>query len=565
MIAGLIPTLVLVVAIVVAARRFGRSHTGTSAAGSPVRHFFQYMVTVVLLVLTTVGLSSMLGRALSGSSQLVSDQAAIARDLTFVFIAGPLLVLMVMWLRRSALAEGGQLTDSVAWLFATVAGVIALAMTLTSLQRMFMWLFALHPEGGWSSAVSGLVVWGAAWFGVWRAHGWLQPMARRPHLFFGSAIGFIVAVVGTVGALTAILEQLAGFGDTTLVNVGPSSVLGAVSVGLTGASAWAWYWWQHVRTSNRDTLWLTYVLLLGVGASLVMAVASATTALYKVLVWLVGDRQGLPVREHFSGMPLQLSFVIVGMLAWWYHERLVADSKARTEVNRMYDYIIAGIGLIAAAVGISVAVVAGIESATRSVALAGEGSINVLLAAATLILVGGPVWWWCWRRIHDFVEADRTTELGSATRRVYLYLLFGVGGLTALIALLIGAYQLFNDVVAGTVDASTLRDMRFAIGVLIGTAAVAGYHWTVYRGERDVEVGVAHARSVLLVGPRDAAITHAIAQATGARVRLMERSDLEPCSWPVDQVTAAVKSATSDAVVSWDGSAVSVLPVRGRL
>ena len=70
-----------------------------------------------------------------------------------------------------------------------------------------------------------------------------------------------------------------------------------------------------------------------------------------------------------------------------------------------------------------------------------------------------------------------------------------------------------NDIIAGNLTSVTVRDMRYALGVLASTALLAAYHWTVFRHERDVEVEFAsRAKTVMLIGADDHAAVRAIAQ-----------------------------------------------------
>jgi hypothetical protein len=133
-------------------------------------------------------------------------------------------------------------------------------------------------------------------------------------------------------------------------------------------------------------------------------------------------------------------------------------------------------------------------------------------------------------------RAADAAEVLAPTRRVYLVLLFGVAGVVAVIVVLIAVFLVLNDVLRGSVGASTVHDLRIPVGILVATGTVSGYHWMVQREDREIapvrqtRVGP---RRVLLVGPRDDVLAAEIRRVTGARVE----------GWPAEGP-------------AWDGSAV---------
>ncbi len=235
---------------------------------------------------------------------------------------------------------------------------------------------------------------------------------------------------------------------------------------------------------------------------------------------------------------------VVGGLSWWYHRAVLASRAAvgRTEVTRVHEYLLSGIALAAAATGVALVVVALVDVLAPA-PLVGS-VVNSVLAAVTLLVVGGPLWWWFWRRVERARRADPGGEVASPTRRVYLVLLFGVAGLVAVVVVLVAAFIVLNDVIRSTVGSGTVRDLRVPLGILVAAGAVSGYHWMVQREDRALAPPpAAHPgpRLVLLVGPRDDALTAYVHRVTGARV------DVWPAdgpAWEPEAVTAAVARLT---------------------
>ena len=185
---------------------------------------------------------------------------------------------------------------------------------------------------------------------------------------------------------------------------------------------------------------------------------------------MLGEPRSTVAAEHFAAAPTATATVAVGTLVWWYHQAVLKEpgTATRTEVTRLYEYLMAGLGLLAATGGL-ITLVAALIDALAGNAFVGGSIVNTLLAGTTLLAVGGPVWWLHWREIQVATRAAGAEEVTSPTRRVYLYVLFGVGAVAAVVALVVAAYLLFQDIVSGTAGADTLRRMRFAIGALLGT------------------------------------------------------------------------------------------------
>jgi len=250
-------------------------------------------------------------------------------------------------------------------------------------------------------------------------------------------------------------------------------------------------------------------------------------------------------------------------LFWWYHKSLLPNESERTDVQRTYEYLVSAISLIASAIGISIVIVALIESLTSQVQLAGAGAINTLLGAGTVIVVAGPVWWHFWSRIQSISRVESNAELSSPVRRIYLFLLFGVGGIVAIVSLITIVVQLFDGILSSNLGANTFSEMRFAIGILISTGIVAGYHWEIYRHEKSVEVSFATtATNVLLVGPNSPELIQKLKATTGARVSFLQRADASELVWPTEHVIELVaQSKEHDLLVLLEATGVKVVPV----
>jgi hypothetical protein len=510
------------------------------------------------LVVVTVGLSDLLGLAVGEQALAGDDSSLLARALTFVVVGIPMFVLLAVWSRRHLQSDPDE-ARSLGWAFyATVAPLTAVVVAMVTLQSVATTALA-DQRADWPGLVRG-----AVWVAMWLAHltlarRMLDDRRRQGQLVIGALIGLGTSVSGLVALLAAAVAALVLEPSTAVLVNDRRPLAEAAATVLVGVPVWVLYWGRRFARARRTPLWFAYVLPVGVGGSSILAIIGASLTVYQVLVWTVGDPGDASAVQHFAGTPTAGACVVVGLVSWWYHRRiLVAASPGRTEVTRVYEYLMSGIALSAAAVGVALVVVALIEALLPARVEVGTSVTNPLLAAVTLLVVGGPLWWASWSHIGRVARAAGPVELGSPSRRVYLVVLFGIGGIAAVVSVLVAAFVAIQGVLQTGIDAAVVRDLRVPVAVLLTTAVVAGYHGAVYRDDRSrlPAVDVRHGpRYVLLVGAPDDGIGRAVAHLTGARVDVWTRADGTAGPWVLEDVVAAVSSSGADAVTVVAGPA----------
>ena len=562
-----LPLLIMIAVVVLVIRKVSKRATSSSNTAQPVRLFFQYALAFGLFMIVTVGLAGLLSRALDVSNIVNADQSSLASNLAFVVVGGPLLAGITIWLRNSLRENPSEGHGLIPTFFATLAAIVSLLVFLSSA------IAALHNvisgDEVLGSTLGRTIVWGTALILVLKISNSVIPKNDfRIQYFVGSFITALAALIGLVqvlgGVLALLLSQQTFFDTQKLALVSPDNPIG-IGLGtlVMSGALWVYYWIKNANTNKSDTLWLAYVLIAGVGGTLVIAITSLSISLYQVLVWFVGEPASQKAGEHFASIPQSLATAFAGFLFWWYHKSLLPNESERTDVQRTYEYLVSAISLIASAIGISIVIVALIESLTSQVQLAGAGAINTLLGAGTVIVVAGPVWWHFWSRIQSISRAESNAELSSPVRRIYLFLLFGVGGIVAIVSLITIVVQLFDGILSSNLGANTFSEMRFAIGILISTGIVAAYHWEIYRHEKSVEVSFATtATNVLLVGPNSPELIQKLKATTGAKVSFLQRADASELVWPTEHVIELVaQSKEHDLLILLEATGVKVVPV----
>jgi hypothetical protein len=563
---GLLVPIAVIALIVIGVRKVVQKGGGVDEGGHGVRRFFQYLLLFVLLIISAIGLGGLLGRLLGGETLVDLDQAGLARSLTFTVIGLPLYLAVAYWSRRR-MADDPEELRSLGWAFyLTAASIVALIVTMFALSDILEWLFQVQDYDG--DALARLVVWGAVWGLHWAVDMRVRSETpTRVHHLIGSTIGLGTVAAGLSRLLAEALELII-FPGSEMIAGDRSALLGSVATVIVGGAVWSLYWLATASREERNPLWNGYVLVAGVAAGLITAISAATALLHTVLVWLVGDPGTTSATRHFGDVPEMLAATAVGLAVWWYHHAVLdsVEVEKRTEPRRIYEYLMAAIGLMAAAAGLTTLLVALIEAvAGTSGVLVGEGATNTLLAALVLLVVGAPVWWFFWRRIQRTIATDPAGEHASPTRRIYLFLLFGVGGVAAVIAVIVGVFIFFEDLFEDALGVETLRSARFALGALVTTGAIAAYHWTVYRSDRELAPAVSREgpRFVLLVGEPGTEFAREVARRTGGRVTSWPRTDGTAAPWSIDEVMAALGTAASDEVMVVSGSdGLTVVPIR---
>ncbi|MEA3502869.1 MAG: DUF5671 domain-containing protein, partial [Actinomycetota bacterium] len=331
-----------------------------------------------------------------------------------------------------------------------------------------------------------MLVWGCVWFAHWWVAGRTTDESQMQlHLLAGSAAGLITMGIGIGVAIAAGLGEIY---DTVLsvtaVDSGADAIARGAVLFVIGALVWLFYWIGHARGTTRSMLWLTYVLLIGVLGGVITAVVGAGTLLFGVLDWFIGDVGSTAASIHFAFVPGAVAALVVGTSSWRYH-RFVLGSRTgedRTEVERVYDYLLSGAGLLVAAGGLATLITVGLDALGSDPIAASGGSISAV--AITLLAVGVPLWWRHWSSIRRFRTTHPQEEVSSITRRVYLFVLFGVTGLVAVISLLILVFIVVEDLLEGDLGSATINSIAVPLSLIITAGAVAWYHFAVLREDR---------------------------------------------------------------------------------
>lgn len=548
MIIGLVFLAAIAGGIFLIIRAIAGHSQASSSSGHSVRRFFQYALQFGLVVVVSIGLAGLLDRLFSPASLIRADQISLARNTSFVLVGLPVLLGIANWTRRTLKSDRTEV-NSFGWsAYIFLATVTSLATAMVGLAALLAWAFGLEDFSSYS--VMQTLVWSTVWALHFEINRRVTPPNRSKFLFlFNSLIGLITSLFGLSLIITGIVREVIGYSTKDVLVGAPSPLKTGAIMLLIGAPVWLLYWIRSAMNSTRDVLWLGYVLIAGVAGGLITAIVSASTLLYRVLVWFLGTPLSADALTHFRAAPTAIGAVAAGLLLLWYHNHFAsaARTSTRNEVQRIYEYLISGIALIASTSGLVMVIVSLFDAFARNTILSSTFAINTLLAAITLLLVGTPIWYLYWHRIQIHAKRQPEVEASSGTRRVYLFLLFGAGGVLSVVTLLTGTFILFEAIFAGDPISDLLREIRYPVSILLGTIAITAYHWSIYSSDKEiVSIEQAGPKRIVLIGPADETLRKMLREQTGGNVQLMESVSDETAAWPQDQVLELVKKSDAE-------------------
>lgn len=527
MIGGLL-SMAMTVAMVVGIVRLASGHQpGTPVdLRETVARGVRLLLLLSVVVMTAEGVAGLIGELrIGGGGDLVRDPTAFARSAAFCIVGTPVLLGLGSWTRRRLRTDPDEVRSGGWGAYLAVATTLALVMAAASGFEVVRWTLGGQAPG--TTAVGRVLVWTPVWILHWRLAG-QHPTTpgRLPfHLLAGSAFGLALVGVGSGLLLASALRTLydGAFLDP-MIRPAARDLSENAAAALVGAAVWAWHWLTHARHRRDTTGWHGLVLLVGVLGSLITAVVGAARVLHAVLQWTLGDPGDAAAAAHFIALPSALATAVVGTAGWAYHRSVLggrgpAAGPSRDDVARVHDYLSAAVGLVVTAVAAAMAVAALFERAAGAAVVHRRADVaNLLVLAATLALVGVPVWWRAWGAAEREAAAD-PSELSSVPRRVFIFLLLGAGAAAALVTAVITTVILVEALTTGRLGRITVHRVRIPAAVLLATAAVAGQHVRILRRDRAAEPvrapAAAPVRATFVIPGTDAA-RRAAAEAVAA-------------------------------------------------
>jgi hypothetical protein len=576
-----------VVAAVVAARRRDEAAEGGAPVDpgiGTVRRIFLYGLAFVSLMFGALGLAMLLAGAIDaalGRVVLASNDTRLAIALAFTIVGVPSWLAFAFVAQRTVIQHDVERRSQARRLYVDLVRAVALGVLIvTGIMISWMLLRVDDAQGGpWG--------WFVAWAGVWLLHERLaatEPAATattrlldRLYLYLGALLGLYTLAFGVMIAiqtpLTAAYDDLI---RETVVESGWSEDLrSGLGVAIVGGLAWAWHWLRFLwRRDARSTMWFTYIFLAGIAFGMAATISPLAGSLYLVLRWWFGNPEAATAAEHFRDIPAIAAMFVVGAAAWGYHraalrEGLLGEDTPWSQPERIYRYLAATAGLVTLATGLTMLIAVALDAVTPkgdALLRGADAWRDSLVLGITLVIVGVPLWARYWFQTQQEATERGEVERSSLPRRIFLFAIFGLAALIAIVDLTVILYTLFEGMLEGTLSSEVIRDPRWSVALVLVAGAVGVHYWLVMREDQAASAAevpeasgavpvTVRRRSVTVLAPDGAEdLREVIAAIPGVSLRAWRRLDaVSPApvidAARLDDLRVAIAEADADQIL----------------
>ena len=312
---------------------------------------------------------------------------------------------------------------------------------------------------------------------------------RRLYRYIWMLYGLLMTVMGAQQVLRFIFY----IPSNTLGYLGRETLVNGVALLIVGVPVWV-YTWRIIQNSLSDPaemgsmlrLGILYILALG---GVITVITVAFTLVNEIILVILG--QGSTFSEFLRevGGPVSVGIPLGAIWAYYghwltRHIEAIGDKVRQAGLKRLYNYILAFIGLVVAFVGVSTLFNFIIEMTTSKAFFLGNSNRSSLASSLSSLIIGLPLWLMNWRPLQ--ANALSEDEMGdharrSVLRKTYLYIaLFAsvIGGMATAVGLV---YLLLRTVLTGDVDIDFASQLLNLIQMLFLFSVVLIYHLNVLR------------------------------------------------------------------------------------
>jgi hypothetical protein len=490
----------------------GRNHSTNQVKGTAIvksiRRLYFYLVAFISIEVVLWGLVGLLR---SIAEDTISGGAdALAQALALILVGVPIFLIHWLWAQR---ASGRDDEEKTATIRAVFFYAILLATLIPVVQNLLSFIdralvqgaglgvgraFLIFREQTLADNLIAIVMNGivAAYFWNILREEWATlpnkenfTEVRRLYRYIWMLYGLLMTVFGAQQVLRFLLYVP---GDV-LGELGREVVVNGVALLVVGVPIWV-YSWRVIQDSLADPaemgsilrLGILYLLALG---GVITVITTASLVVNAIITWLLGvdwtfrdfiQQVGGPIS---IGVPLGMVWAYYG---YWLkrHIAAVGDAVRQAAMRRLYNYILAFIGLVVAFIGVATLFAFIIDMITGTSVLMSDSTRGTLATSLSSLIVGLPLWLVMWRPMQ--AEAMAQGEMGdharrSVLRKIYLYLvLFAsvIGGMATAVGLV---YQLIRVLLGGDAGSGFVDDVLNLIQLLFLFGVVLVYHLNVLR------------------------------------------------------------------------------------
>ena len=479
-----------------------------------IRRLYFYLVAFISIEVVVWGLVGLLRSIIDKTVSGGAD--ALAQALALILVGVPIFLIHWLWAQRvSARDEEEQsATLRAAFLYAILlATLIPVVQNLLSfIDRSLVEVSGLGVERAFSSfreqtladnliaIIMNVIV--ASYFWGILGNDWATlsekenfSEVRRLYRYIWTLYGLLMTVFGA----QQILRFLFYIPGDALGEMGREVVVNGTALLVIGAPVWV-YTWRIIQDSLADPaemgsslrLGILYILALG---GVISVITTSVMVVNIIVTWLLGGDATFREFVREIGGPISVG-VPLGMIWAYYghwlnhHIESIGDRVQQAGMKRLYNYILAFIGLVVSFVGVTTLLQFIIDMLTSKSFLMGDADRSSLATAISSLVVGLPLWLMTWRPMQ--AEALAQDDLGdharrSVLRKTYLYLaLFAsvIGGMATAVGLV---YQLIRVVLTGDAGSDFVNGLLNLTQLLFLFGVVLVYHLRVLRADGEAQ------------------------------------------------------------------------------
>jgi hypothetical protein len=475
-----------------------------------IRRLYFYLVAFISIEVVLWGLvgllRSVVDNALSGSED------ALAQALALILVGVPFFLIHWIWAQRAAARDEEEQNASLRAVFLyaiLLATLIPVAQNFLSfIDRSLVEIAGLGVGRAFSSfsrqtladnliaivmnGILALYFWNVLhsdWEKITDRENYSD--VRRLYRYIWMLYGLLLTVFGAQQILRFLFYVPSGL----LGHLGREVAINGLALLVVGVPLWV-YAWRVIQNSLVDqaemgsTLRLGILYLLALGG--VITVITVTwMVINTILSVLLGqDLSSAEIIQKIGG-PVSIGVplaVVWAYFGYWLNRHIEAagDRVRQASLKRLYNYILALIGLVVAFVGVATLLSFLIDMLTGYGIVFSDSMRNTLADSIASLIVGLPLWLVMWRPMQ--AEAISEGELGdharrSLIRKAYLYLvLFAsvIGGMATAVALV---YNLLRALLTGNAGTDFVNNILNLVQLLFLFGVVLVYHLNVLRAD----------------------------------------------------------------------------------
>jgi len=382
-----------------------------------LRRLYYYGLSFVALMFSASGavmLVDYVADTFAGSQLLSRGQSQLAMALAITIVGTPIW-LFHWWLAHKAIRRFPSETRSLSRkIYLSLVLAVSAAVGSFGLISLLRWLLGADSFNGLHLAFP--LVWGGVWGFHWYVDRQEVPRTdvgesvRRVYVYGASLFGLVTLLVGLGIVLRQLIaESYDAIFATQVLLPGRGTLWNdtnqtALALFLVGGMVWWWHWHRVSRGDQDSVLRQVYLHFFAILGGAATVVTTLSIVLFRILQWALGEADTAGAAEQFRFLPAALAALLTGGALWGYHWAVVRQESATgvagsLAARQVYRYLLAalGLGTLAAGLVILFGVVIGvIVPQSGQELLRADWWRNPFASAATLLLVGAPLWGFYW-------------------------------------------------------------------------------------------------------------------------------------------------------------------------